>query len=206
VAKISSEPPNRPPVALCQNLTRAAGNGCLATVAPQEIDNGSFDPDSDPVALRLSPTGPFPLGITTVTLTVTDHRGASSQCSATVTVIDNTPPVINGASASPAVLWPPNHKMVEVTVSYNATDNCDPPSAIGCDLAVSSNEPPSGTGDGHTSPDWQVVDAHHVQLRAERSGNGNGRIYTITITCTDRSNNSSSQTVTVTVPHDHSTG
>ena len=41
-----------------------------------------------------------------------------------------------------------------------------------------------GTGDGDTSPDWEVIDAHHVLLRAERAGNGSGRIYTITVTVT----------------------
>jgi dTDP-D-glucose 4,6-dehydratase len=65
-----------------------------------------------------------------------------------------------------------------------------------------SNEPVLGHGSGHTSPDWIVVDDHHVQLRAEREGNGSGRIYTITITCTDSGGNSSEEQVEVTVPHD----
>jgi hypothetical protein len=52
-------------------------------------------------------------------------------------------------------------------------------------------------------PEWIVVDAHHVQLRAERLGSGDGRIYTITITCTNDTNKkSSTQSVTVLVPHD----
>src|SRR5689334_6007828 len=38
-----------------------------------------------------------------------------------------------------------------------------------CALSVSSNEPTDGPGDGHTAPDWEVVDAHHVLLRAERA-------------------------------------
>jgi len=46
-----------------------------------------------------------------------------------------------------------------------------------------------------------VVDAHHVQLRAERLGTGSGRIYTITITCTNAAG-STSESVTVLVPHD----
>jgi 6-phosphogluconolactonase (cycloisomerase 2 family) len=108
-------------------------------------------------------------------------------------------PVISGVSATPDVLWPPNHTMMEVTVNYTDTDPC--PNT--CGLTVSSNEPINGTGDGNTSPDWQVVDAHHVFLRAERSGNGAGRIYTITITCTNDTNKlSSTKTVTVVVPHD----
>jgi hypothetical protein len=37
-------------------------------------------------------------------------------------------------------------------------DNIDVPSAIQCTLAVTSNE--------GASTDWQVVDAHHVRLRA----------------------------------------
>ena len=108
-------------------------------------------------------------------------------------------PVINNASASPAVLWPPNHKMVEVTVNYSVTNPCP----ATCVLTVSSNEPVNGPGDGNTSPDWEVVDAHHVFLRAERSGNGPGRIYTITITCTNDTNRlSSTERVNVIVPHD----
>ena len=98
-------------------------------------------------------------------------------------------PVISAASASPDTLWPPNHKFVDVTIDYTETSNC--PST--CTLSVTSNEP--------DSDEWIVVDAHHVQLLAERDGKGSGRIYTITITCTN-SGGTTTQTVTVLVPHD----
>jgi hypothetical protein len=65
---------------------------------------------------------------------------------------------------------------------------------------VASNEPINSTDDGDTAPDWQVIDAHHVKLRAERSGIGTGRVYTVTVTCNDAAGVSSSQTVTVSVP------
>jgi uncharacterized repeat protein (TIGR01451 family) len=113
----------------------------------------------------------------------------------------NPPPTITGVSADKPVLWPPNHKLENVTVNYEVTDNCPlPPNS--CTLSVTSNEPINGTGDGDTSPDWIILDAHHVQLRAERAGKGNGRIYTITITCIDSAGNSSHQGVEVSVPHD----
>jgi uncharacterized repeat protein (TIGR01451 family) len=117
------------------------------------------------------------------------------------TAVSNPPPVITGATADPSVLWPPNHRMINVTVSYDVTDNCPLPPGS-CTLSVTSNEPVLGHGSGHTSPDWTVVDDHHVLLRAERAGNGNGRIYTIAITCTDSGGNSSSDQVEVAVPHD----
>ena len=115
-----------------------------------------------------------------------------------MTVNDTEGPTITGASANPAVLWQPNHKMVPVTINYTSTDNCG--GAVSCSLSVDSNEPIDGVGDGRTSPDWIIRDAHHLMLRAERSGVGSGRIYTITITCTDAAGNSTSQTVLVTVP------
>jgi len=70
-----------------------------------------------------------------------------------------------------------------------------------CSLSVSDNEG-GGGGSGHTSPDWIVLDAHHVDLRAERAGTGNGRVYTIAITCQDKLGLSSNTTTAVTVAHD----
>jgi hypothetical protein len=54
-------------------------------------------------------------------------------------------------------------------VNYTVNDNCGMPA---CVLSVTSNEPINGTGDGDTAPDWEIVDAHHVRLRAERAGTG----------------------------------
>jgi hypothetical protein len=107
--------------------------------------------------------------------------------------------VIGSASATPAVLWPVNHKLVDVTIDYTATGPC----THSCVLSVSSNQPVNGAGDGNSSPDWQVLDSRHLQLRAERTGKAGDRIYIITITCTNDTNGlSTSKSVTVVVPHD----
>ncbi len=66
--------------------------------------------------------------------------------------------------------------------------------------SVTSNEPINGLGDGDVSPDRQIVDAHHVNLRAERSGTGTGRVYTITITCAGGGGHTAAKTVKVTAP------
>jgi subtilisin-like proprotein convertase family protein len=104
------------------------------------------------------------------------------------------PPAVTAAAAEPQTLWPPNHRMIDIEVSYGAGTDC-----ATCNLAVTSNEPQDGLGDGDTAPDYEVVDAHHVRLRAERSGMGGGRVYTITITCANGAG-TSVQTVPVSVP------
>jgi uncharacterized repeat protein (TIGR01451 family) len=123
---------------------------------------------------------------------------SSNNSSTAMTTVSNPPPTIGAVSTNPSQLWPPNHKMVDIAVNYSLSDNCGP---VTTSLSVSSNEPVNGSGDGNTAVDWVVVDAHHVQLRAERAGGGTGRIYTITIKATDSAGNSSTQTVTVVVPH-----
>ncbi len=106
--------------------------------------------------------------------------------------VDNAP-VITGASASPSVLWPPNNKLVDVTINYSSTDDWSTPV---CRIAnVRSSEP-------ITSKDYFIVDPHHVQLLAQRLGSGNGRDYDVTIACVDDIGQSTSQHVTVSVPHD----
>jgi len=105
-------------------------------------------------------------------------------------------PDFTGVSASPNALWPPNHRMATVTINYTLNDNCDP--APACSLSLSNNE---GVG-GHTSPAWIVLDAHHVDLHAERAGTGNGRVCTIAITCQDKLDLSSNTTTAMAVAHD----
>jgi hypothetical protein len=107
------------------------------------------------------------------------------------TIIFNPPPTITDVGVSKPVLWPPNHKMVDETVDYVAMNSC------GCYLSVESNEPENGSED--TGADWEIVDPHHVRLRAERAGNGNGRIYTISIICYG-GGGVTTRTVTVSVP------
>lgn len=142
----------------------------------------------------------FPVGTTGVTATAINGGGYLT-CAFNVVVNDTEAPVIHNLAASPDKLWSPNHKMKDITVSYHSTDNCGVP--ITCSLTITSNEAVNGKGDGNTTPDWVVMDDHHVQLRAERSGKGSDRVYTITTTCTDQYGNSSQSATTVKVPHDN---
>jgi hypothetical protein len=120
---------------------------------------------------------------------------------AQILLTDILPPVISDPVANPSELWPPNHKMKNVAVSFTSSDNF--PGATNCQLSITSNEPVTSPGD-NTSPDWIVNNSNSAQLRAERNGNGNGRVYTLTVTCTDAQGNASSKSTTVTVPHDQS--
>ena len=115
-------PSNAAPQAQCRNLTVSAGPSCTANAS---IDNGSFDPDgADTITLAQSPAGPYALGATSVTLTVTDNHGAASSCTGTVTVADTTPPVISCPAAIIADgSLSPSGAVVPFTVT--ATDSCD---------------------------------------------------------------------------------
>ena len=193
------DPPNQPPIATAKNITVAANEMCVADAS---IDDGSADADGDPLTLVQSPPPPYPLGATSVLLTVTDPKGAFSQAGASVTVVDQTPPVVSDLSLSPMSLRRDDHTLVDVTVNYDAKDNCG---ASSCVLTVTSNQPPKrddDDGDDDRLPDVLVVDAHHVRLRADQDDDRD-RIYTITVTCTDAAGNRTVRTATVVVPHDH---
>ncbi len=99
------------------------------------------------------------------------------------------------------VLWPPNHKLVEVCAEVSAVDNCDADPVIEL-VSVTSNEPDNGTGDGDTTGDIEILAGNCFKLRSERAGNGDGRKYTITYKATDASGNETLAEACVIVPHD----
>ena len=119
---------------------------------------------------------------------------------ASVTVnVSNPAPVISGLAVDKPVLGSPNHQIVDVTLTYTIEDNCD--SNLVPEITITSDQPQNGTGDGDTDIDWEVVDAHHIRLRAERSPtSAAGRTYTIVVKVTDSAGASDSSSVTVVVP------
>ncbi|HEX6849458.1 MAG TPA: CHRD domain-containing protein [Chitinophagaceae bacterium] len=189
----------QPPVITCPaNITRPNDPGQCGAVVSYTVT--ATDNCTSSVVLTVTPISGsfFPVGVTTVTARATDAAGNTSTCSFTVTVNDVEPPAINDLFVTPPVLWPPNHKMKNVTVNYTSSDNC--PGPISCNITVTSDEPENGTGDGDQAPDWDVLNDHHIKLRAERAGNGDGRVYTIKVTCTDQYGNATDSLRTVLVP------
>jgi hypothetical protein len=141
-------------------------------------------------------------------LTVTDNWGLSSSAYVTVTINNwNTPPDVTNAHADVPVLWPPDHKMIQVHIlGVNDAQN----NATITITKVTQDEPTNGLGDGDTTPDAFISASHDsVQLRAERSGKGDGRVYRITFTASDPETialgNSPTATIKVMVPHDKKT-
>jgi hypothetical protein len=142
---------------------------------------------------------PQPLGTTSpYFLQVVDTRAQASEDHTSVSVVDSTPPRITQLTATPATIWPPNHKMVPISLTATSSDVCG---AAACRIvSVASNEPVNGHGDGNTGPDWQITGPSTVDLRAERAGGGS-RIYTLTVRCSDPSGNAATDTVNVAVAH-----
>ena len=177
---------------------------------------GSRDADGDPLAYRWTQVQGTPIALSDFTspqprftapavgpagetlafdLVVNDGFADSAADRVIVGVLDaEHPPVCAAASASPARLWPPNHKLVPIHVAGVSHDDFD----IRI-VKVTQDEPVSGTGDGDADPD-AVIDGDAVSVRAERSGTGNGRVYRITFTASSVAGGSCTGTVAVEVP------
>jgi endo-1,4-beta-xylanase len=146
-----------------------------------------------------TPDGTVIANTANATSTTSDPNPAPNNSSAASVTVSNPPPVISNLAVDQPVLGAPNHKLEEITLTYDVSDNCD----VGLVpvITITSDQPVNGDGDGDTAPDWEVVDAHHVRLRAERSPfSPGGRTYTITLTVTDSAGSSVSSSVTVSVP------
>jgi DNA/RNA endonuclease G (NUC1) len=162
------------------------------------------------IATGANSTVSLSVGVHTITLTVTDPHSASSQDMVTVTVVDNSLPVIT-LTGQTIVLSSSNHKYETIALNslvVSASDACDPTVDLS-DVVISqvtSDEAENDNGDGNTSNDIVIApDCKSVQLRAERAGGSNGRVYTITFMVRDTAGNTTTATAHVTVPKNKNT-
>lgn len=113
-------------------------------------------------------------------------------------------PDCSGAAASSGAIWPPDHKMVSVSI-VGVTD----PFGLPINIVVTQilqDELVSAPGSGNTSPDATGVGMSTAMVRAERAGPGTGRIYFISFSATNTTGQQCTSTVPVFVPHDQGQG
>jgi len=133
--------------------------------------------------------------------TCTDVAGNSATSTVSGINIDKTAPVVT-ASANPAALWPPNGKMVTVTVSGAMSDNLSGINPSTTAFAVQDSYGLVQPG-GLVSLAPNGTYSFTVSLEARRDGQDkNGRFYTIVVSAQDNAGNPSSARTTVIVPHD----
>ncbi|PHS60624.1 MAG: hypothetical protein COB12_12935 [Flavobacterium sp.] len=84
------------PMAICQNFTVTLDSLGIATILPSDLDGGSTDNCAVfTLAVNQATFTCADIGDVTVTLSVFDEAGNEATCNATVTVIDNTVPIIS---------------------------------------------------------------------------------------------------------------
>jgi PKD repeat protein len=209
------EPDNHPPLAHAGGPTYVGHAGL-----PITFDGSlSSDPDGDPLTYiwhfgdgnmgsGVNPQHTYAAaGRYVVTLIVSDGQDFSfptvdtnSFAEATVGAGSNQPVVCSAARPSRDVLWPPNHKLIPLSI-VGVTDPDNDPVTIHI-TGVRQDEPVNGSGDGNTSPDATGVGTGTVRVRSERSGQGDGRVYHISFRADDGKGGICTYKVTVCVPHD----
>jgi hypothetical protein len=155
---------NQAPQAFCQSAVVSADGNCEGAVLPEDVDNGSLDPDGDPLDLSLEPAGPYPVGATAAEFIVSDGEAADT-CEVMITVVDDVPPTAI-CPGDIEVQTGPGVADTAITYSSDAQDAC-------AGAMVSCN-PPSGTlfGSGTTEVQCIATDA---------SGNADTCSFTVTV-------------------------
>jgi hypothetical protein len=107
-------------------------------------------------------------------------------------LIDTTSPTLS-CSADPSSIWPPNHKLVSVTLSVTLSDSLSGPNGFSLHSATASGK----ASDIHGFTVGQASTKGQVTANKDES-------YTLTYQGQDKAGNTASCTVTITVPHDQS--
>ncbi len=164
---------NIPPTITCPtNVTATTNTGCTATgVAlgtPVTADNCGV------ASVSNNAPAAFPIGITTVTWTVTDNSGNKATCDQTVTVSDNIPPTIT----CPANVTATTNTGCSATGVALGT----PVTADNCGVATVSNNAPAAFPLGITTVTWTVTDNSGNKVTCDQTVTVSDNILP-TITC-----------------------
>lgn len=105
-------------------------------------------------------------------------------------ISENRPPDCSRSTASPSVIWPPNGKMIPVSILGMIDPEGDP--VVLNVTGISQDEPGAA---------FSGIGSSVAQVKAERDDKGDGRVYRIEFQATDPSGASCTGQVTVCVPH-----
>ena len=113
------------PTAICQDVTVQLDGSGNATVTAAQVNNGSIDNCAiqslslTPTTFNCATTGP-----NAAVLTVTDFSGNSSTCNATITALENFPPVALCQNITVQLNAAGNASVTALQVDGGSSDNC----------------------------------------------------------------------------------
>lgn len=191
-----------PVVRYPEEVFRRARNECQAVV-PDLTSRVSANDNCTPAGQLSFTQVPAPgtvvgVGTHPVQITVTDLAGNATVCEIKFIVADVVAPCVKSVSADPRIITPVDGRMVPVTITVEARDNCDanPSARI---LSVLSSQPATGSNDA-TTPDWVVTGDLTLDVRAENSANRAPRVYFVLVGVSDASGNTTYRMVSIRVP------
>lgn len=173
-----------------EELTVEAGS-VYVDAGATALDN--YDGNLTTAIATDNPVNSTVVGTYLVTYDVADASGnRATQLLRTVHVVDTIPPEVS-LSVDRSLLWPPNHKLIDILVNGGAQD-----SGSGLLSVVLSITDEYGKYN-LTLPAFGST----VALEAWRDGlDKDGRIYTLTAVATDRAGNTTTRSSNILVPHD----
>jgi probable HAF family extracellular repeat protein len=157
--------------------------------------------DGMPEEILLGATGSVPVsgdGVHEVVFFAVDGAGGTEAPQTLTVRVDTTPPVVD-ASVSPAVIWPPNGRLVPVTLAGVLHDAMTP-GGEPVTVAVSSAGMPALVL--ATTTDAAGAFSVTFDVTAKSGPHGADFVYTVVVTSQDAAGNVGSETLSVVVTHD----
>jgi streptogramin lyase len=194
------------------------GTGLAVRVRAANADEALPQQNWADVANGVEFTGSGVLGrhlqIQVVFTTAPEGQSTPALRSLTVQADDNTPPDVAAAAPSIDMLWPPNHRMVDVTIVGIVDPDGDASSYR--ITRITQDEPVTRGPQDSSRFDASGIGGAVASLRAERLGRDegsatsdgvpNGRVYEIHFLAVDERGAETPGSVFVCVPHDRDSG